>query len=106
MSPLFFVLVVVATASLWGGGYAFGSRKGRTARAALADEWEARGTRIELLESEDVLLVPGSSFNVPYRTHFRLTLLPQAELVDDVFARIERALERASRAAHLQQAVA
>lgn len=52
MSPLFFVLVVVATASLWGGGYAFGSRKGRTARAALADEWEARGTRIELLESE------------------------------------------------------
>jgi len=61
---------------------------------------------LELLESEDVLLVPGSSFNVPYRTHFRLTLLPQADLVDDVFARIERALERASRAAHLQQAVA
>lgn len=55
---------------------------------------------LELLETEDVLLVPGSSFNVPYRTHFRLTLLPRATLIDEVFVRIERALERASRLAH------
>jgi len=55
---------------------------------------------LELLETEDVLLVPGSSFNVPYRTHLRLTLLPRATQIDDVFVRIERALERASRLAH------
>jgi alanine-synthesizing transaminase len=61
---------------------------------------------LDLLENEDVLLVPGSSFNVAYRTHLRLTLLPQAPLVDDVFARIERALERCSRQAHLKMAVA
>jgi len=31
---------------------------------------------------------------VNYRNRFRITLLPQAEVVADVFARIERALER------------
>lgn len=55
---------------------------------------------LDLLETEDVLLVPGSSFNVPYRTHFRLTLLPQAKQIEEVFVRLERALERASRSAH------
>lgn len=55
---------------------------------------------LDLLETEDVLLVPGSSFNVPYRTHFRLTLLPQASQIEEVFIRLERALERASRSAH------
>jgi alanine-synthesizing transaminase len=55
---------------------------------------------LDLLEQEQVLLVPGSSFNVAYRTHFRLTLLPQAEVMDEVFVRMERALERASHAAH------
>ena len=33
---------------------------------------------LELLETEGVLVVPGSSFNVPYRNHFRVTLLPEA----------------------------
>ena len=32
-----------------------------------------------MLETEDVLIVPGSSFNVPYRNHFRVTLLPQPD---------------------------
>ncbi|MCK7594384.1 aminotransferase class I/II-fold pyridoxal phosphate-dependent enzyme [Pseudomarimonas salicorniae] len=49
---------------------------------------------LDLLESEGVLIVPGSSFNVPYRHHFRVTLLPEAEQVREVFARIERALSR------------
>lgn len=49
---------------------------------------------LHVLETEDVLIVPGSSFNVNYRNRFRITLLPQAEVVADVFARIERALER------------
>ena len=55
---------------------------------------------LDLLEQEQILLVPGSSFNVPYRTHFRITLLPQAEVMDEVFVRMERALDRTSRTAH------
>ena len=49
---------------------------------------------LEMLETEDVLLVPGSSFNVPYRNHFRVTLLPEAAVLREVFARIDRVLER------------
>lgn len=49
---------------------------------------------LDLLENESVLIVPGSSFNVPYRNHFRVTLLPEAAVISDVFARIERQLQR------------
>jgi alanine-synthesizing transaminase len=49
---------------------------------------------LDLLENEQVLLVPGSSFNVAYRNHFRVTVLPQAPMIAEVFARIERSLER------------
>jgi alanine-synthesizing transaminase len=49
---------------------------------------------LQLLEDEGVLVVPGSSFNVPYRHHFRVTLLPEAEQVGEVFERIERQLLR------------
>jgi alanine-synthesizing transaminase len=31
---------------------------------------------------------------VPYRNHFRVTLLPQAGVLREVFARIERVLSR------------
>ena len=46
--------------------------------------------------TEHVLLVPGSSFNLADRRHFRVTLLPQAPELREVFARIERALARAA----------
>jgi alanine-synthesizing transaminase len=49
---------------------------------------------LQMLEDESVLIVPGSSFNVPYRNHFRVTLLPEAEQLRDVFTRIERVLSR------------
>jgi len=49
---------------------------------------------LELMESEDVLIVPGSSFNVPYRDHFRITLLPEPAQLREVFTRIERVLDR------------
>lgn len=49
---------------------------------------------LEMLETEDVLLVPGSSFNVPYRNHFRVTLLPEAAMLREVFGRIDRVLQR------------
>ena len=47
---------------------------------------------LALLEREHVLVVPGSSFNVPYADHFRLTLLPEAPVLREAFARIERVL--------------
>ncbi|NBW85609.1 MAG: aminotransferase class I/II-fold pyridoxal phosphate-dependent enzyme [Planctomycetia bacterium] len=48
---------------------------------------------LDLLERKHVLVAPGSSFNVPYRDHFRVTLLPDAEQTADVFARIESLLD-------------
>lgn len=49
---------------------------------------------MELLEREHVLVVPGSSFNVPYRDHLRLTLLPDAETMAEVVTRMDRLLDR------------
>jgi alanine-synthesizing transaminase len=36
-----------------------------------------------------VLIAPGVSFNVPYRTHFRVTNLPDSAILRDVFTRME-----------------
>jgi alanine-synthesizing transaminase len=44
---------------------------------------------LDLLERKHVLIAPGSSFNVPYRNHFRVTNLPDAATLREVFARIE-----------------
>ena len=49
---------------------------------------------LRLLEEESVLVVPGSSFNVPRSRHFRLTLLPQPTQLREVFARVDRVLAR------------
>lgn len=49
---------------------------------------------LELLEQEHVLIVPGSSFNTRVRNHFRITLLPEAASMREVFSRIETALAR------------
>ncbi|QNP41746.1 aminotransferase class I/II-fold pyridoxal phosphate-dependent enzyme [Lysobacter solisilvae (ex Woo and Kim 2022)] len=59
---------------------------------------------LELLETEDVLVVPGSSFNVPYRNHFRVTLLPQPDDLREVFRRIERVLDRYAEQAQARRA--
>lgn len=48
---------------------------------------------MDLLEHKHVLIAPGSSFNVPYRNHFRITHLPRAEVIKDVFARMEDLLD-------------
>jgi alanine-synthesizing transaminase len=47
---------------------------------------------MELLEREHVLVVPGSSFNVPYTDHLRLTLLPDEDTMREVLVRMERLL--------------
>jgi alanine-synthesizing transaminase len=46
----------------------------------------------DLLEQQHVLIAPGVSFNVPYRNHFRVTNLPDAATLREVFARIEELL--------------
>ena len=48
---------------------------------------------LELLERKHVLMAPGTSFNVPYKDHFRVTLLPDSETMTDVFGRIEDLLQ-------------
>ncbi|MEM7610104.1 MAG: pyridoxal phosphate-dependent aminotransferase [Pseudomonadota bacterium] len=48
---------------------------------------------LRLLEEQHVLLAPGSSFNTPYRTHFRMTLLPEAAQMQTVFEKIGLILE-------------
>ena len=58
---------------------------------------------LEMLETEDVLIGPGASFNVPYRNHFRVTLLPEAPVLREVFARIHRVLSRRADAAVRQR---
>jgi alanine-synthesizing transaminase len=60
-------------------------------RAKIQDFDDGRFA-MELLESEHVLVVPGSSFNVPYVNHLRLTLLPDEETLAEVFVRMERRL--------------
>ncbi|TAM00098.1 MAG: pyridoxal phosphate-dependent aminotransferase, partial [Rhodanobacter sp.] len=55
---------------------------------------------LRLLEEESVLVVPGSSFNVPRSRHFRLTLLPPPAQLREVFVRIERVLARMAREQH------
>ena len=80
-----------------------------TAAVVAAEKFDAVGAAargfddhafaLEMLETEDVLIVPGSSFNVPERNHFRVTLLPEAPVLREVFARIERVLQRRADAA-------
>jgi alanine-synthesizing transaminase len=48
---------------------------------------------LDLLEKKHVLIAPGSSFNVPYTNHFRLTTLPTDREMKSVFERMEEVLE-------------
>jgi alanine-synthesizing transaminase len=59
--------------------------------AALPD-FDDQRFALDLLEQKHVLVAPGVSFNVPYRNHFRVTTLPDAVLLRQVFGRIEELL--------------
>ncbi len=72
-----------------GALYAFPS-----VRTAGFTQFDDEDFALELLESESVLIVPGTGFNIRERNHFRLTLLPQPAEIDDVFTRIDRCLSR------------
>jgi alanine-synthesizing transaminase len=55
-------------------------------------DFDDQAFALDLLEQKHVLLAPGVSFNVPYRDHFRTTLLPEAALLKKVFVRIDELL--------------
>ena len=48
---------------------------------------------MDLLEHKHVLVAPGVSFNATGNRHFRVTNLPEPEVLRDVFGRIEEQLE-------------
>ncbi len=66
---------------------------------AAAKGFDDHAFALEMLETQDVLIVPGSSFNVPQRNYFRVTLLPEASVLREVFARIDRVLSQRADAA-------
>jgi alanine-synthesizing transaminase len=47
---------------------------------------------LELLEEKHVLIAPGTSFNTPYSNYFRITTLPDPDVLHDVFHRIDEVL--------------
>ena len=61
-------------------------------RTDLLPEFDDQQFALDLLEHKHVLVAPGSSFNVPYRNHFRITNLPEPQVIGEVFARIEELL--------------
>lgn len=60
---------------------------------SLIKEFDDQKFAMELLEKKHVLIAPGSSFNVPYRNHFRLTTLATDRKLETVFERMEEVLE-------------
>jgi len=60
---------------------------------SLFRDFDDQKFAMELLEKKHVLIAPGSSFNVPYRNHFRLTTLPTGRKMETVFERMEEVLE-------------
>jgi alanine-synthesizing transaminase len=56
-------------------------------------EFKDQQFAMDLLEHKHVLLAPGTSFNTPYNTHFRITCLPRPEVLADVFRRMEELLD-------------
>jgi alanine-synthesizing transaminase len=58
------------------------------------DTFDDQQFALELLESMHVLVAPGSSFNTPYRDHFRITTLPDPETLHTVFDRIDELLHQ------------
>jgi alanine-synthesizing transaminase len=54
--------------------------------------FDDQGFALDLLEQKGILIAPGSSFNVPYADHFRMTLLPDPKAIRRVIALIDELL--------------
>jgi alanine-synthesizing transaminase len=72
-----------------GALYAFPS-----VRTEVFPDFDDNTFALQLLETENVLIVPGRGFNIVEANHFRATLLPPPAQLFEVFARIENCLER------------
>jgi alanine-synthesizing transaminase len=75
-------------------------------RSELLPEFDDQSFALELLEKKHVLVAPGVSFNVPYRNAFRITNLPEPQIIATVFARIEELLDAQAAARPQLQVVA
>jgi alanine-synthesizing transaminase len=62
-------------------------------RDEVLPEFDDQAFALELLEKKHVLVAPGVSFNVAYRNAFRITNLPEPQVIQTVFARIEELLD-------------
>jgi alanine-synthesizing transaminase len=62
-------------------------------REEVLPDFDDQNFALDLLENKHVLVAPGVSFNVPYRNGFRITNLPEPQVLATVFARIEEVLD-------------
>jgi alanine-synthesizing transaminase len=62
-------------------------------RSDVLPDFDDQAFALELLETKHVLVAPGVSFNVPYRNSFRITNLPERQVLATVFERIEELLD-------------
>jgi alanine-synthesizing transaminase len=63
-------------------------------RADAIAHFDDTAFALRLLEEEEVLVVPGTSFNLHASRHLRLTLLPEPAQLAEVFTRMDRVLAR------------
>ena len=62
-------------------------------RSDALPNFDDQAFALELLEKKHVLVAPGVSFNVPYRNAFRITNLPEPQVLATVFSRIDELLD-------------
>jgi alanine-synthesizing transaminase len=56
------------------------------------ENFDDQAFALDLLERKHVLVAPGTSFNVPYKNHFRITNLPDSAQLRTVFSRMSELL--------------
>ena len=61
-------------------------------RDDIAGKLDDQQFALQLLDDKHVLIAPGSSFNTPYKNHFRITTLPDPDVMHDIFSRINSLL--------------
>jgi len=74
-------------------------------RGDVLPDFDDQAFALDLLENKHVLVAPGVSFNVPYRNCFRITNLPEPQVLATVFERIEELLDARAAAAPALQIV-